>query len=522
MNRKTLSIAILLSLMATSVFAANSDNTVDKKLLKYQQEAIVLANQSVAQKAIENRNLPTALSLNVDRAVALAVENNRSIKEAKWDYEKAKAQVSYVAANKNPQISYDYTAGRAKKDTGTIQVIGNSFSNGIDLTVPIYTGGKIEGNLAAARYARESAGAKIVQLEQETKLSAAEDYYTLVMARNKIDIADQAVRDYQGHLDNVNQHYKVGLVAKSDVLASNTNLSSAQTSLVKAKNAANLAEAALDNVMGMPVYTKIETADKEMGYKPYNTTIDQANAYAMLHRSELLESILAVKQAEAQVQVAKSGNLPTVGASAGWNSSGSNHNYTGTENNGWSTGVSVSYSLWDGGQTQNNIKMAKDTLEKAKEANYETMESIMLEVRQAYLNLKSAEDTINSTKTAVTEGQENFRIASLRYRAGVGTNLDVLDAETKLESSRNDYVDALYNYNTSVAALEKAMGVPVPTLIGNGDTIVANSNSQATLDSLVAENLQDNNKTTISKKEIKKEVTKKAVNKAVKKVTKTK
>ena len=96
-------------------------------------------------------------------------------------------------------------------------------------------------------------------------------------------------------------------------------------------------------------------------------------------------------------------------------------------------------------------------------------------MQQAYLNLRSAEQTIQSTQTAVHQGQENFRIATLRYRAGVGTNLDVLDAETKLTESRNNYVDALYNYNVSISALEQATGIPLDIPVGQGASIIANS-----------------------------------------------
>ena len=103
------------------------------------------------------------------------------------------------------------------------------------------------------------------------------------------------------------------------------------------------------------------------------------------------------------------------------------------------------------------------------------VDKVNLAVQQAYLNLRSAEQTIQSTQTAVKQGQENFRIATLRYRAGVGTNLDVLDAETKLTESRNNYVDALYNYNVSISALEQATGVPLDTPVGQGANVIANS-----------------------------------------------
>ena len=90
--------------------------------------------------------------------------------------------------------------------------------------------------------------------------------------------------------------------------------------------------------------------------------------------------------------------------------------------------------------------------------------------------MRSTEQMISSTKTAVEEGQENFRIASLRYRAGVGTNIDVLDAETELANARNRYVDALYDYNVSVATLEQAIGIPVETRVANGAALIRSHN----------------------------------------------
>lgn len=82
----------------------------------------------------------------------------------------------------------------------------------------------------------------------------------------------------------------------------------------------------------------------------------------------------------------------------------------------------------------------------------------------------------------------------MRYRAGVGTNLDVLDAETSLETARNNYVDALFNYNIAVATLENAMGVPLETPIGAAAPIVNEANASQTLNTLVANQAAKANK----------------------------
>ena len=483
MNTKALSMAVVLSLATTGVFAA--DQAKDSKLASYQAKALATAQQTVAAKIADDAAIPTQVSLNLPRTIDLALQNNHSVKSAQWTYEAAKAGVSQAAAAKNPSAGYEYNAKRSSVNgqnalqNGTSKSFGNQFA----VTVPIYSAAR-DAAVEAARYTREGKGAVLEAQYQTSKLQAAKDYYGLIMNRNKVDIAQQSVRDYDAHLTNVNQQYAVGIVAKSDVLASKTSLAEAQTNLVSTKNAADIAESTLNKYIGLPVATKVETADRELGYAPYNVTLEQARAYAMLHRAELVEAAMAVKQAEENVNKAKAGHLPSVDGSLSKSWGGDSWSGTG-DSNSWTIGAGVTWSIWDGGATNESIKVQKANLEAAKEANLEQIDTVALQVHQAYLDMKAAEQTINSTRVAVEQGQENFRIATLRYRAGVGINLDVLDAETKLSTARNNYVDALYNYNIAVATLEQAMGVPVDTPIGGGAAIVANSNAPQELANMV-------------------------------------
>lgn len=515
MNTKALSMAVVLSLATTGVFAA--DQAKDSKLASYQAKALATAQQTVAAKIADDAAIPTQVSLNLPRTIDLALQNNHSVKSAQWTYEAAKAGVSQAAAAKNPSVGYGYNAEKTSKhvssngasNTGVNRLLkdmaekvgldmndyasgnndnggGNttkSFGHKFSVTVPIYSAAR-DAAVEAARYTREGKGAALEAQYQTSKLQAAKDYYGLIMNRNKVDIAQQSVRDYDAHLTNVNQQYAVGIVAKSDVLASKTSLAEAQTNLVSTKNAADIAESTLNKYIGLPVATKVETADRELGYAPYNVTLEQARAYAMLHRAELVEAAMAVKQAEENVNKAKAGHLPSVDGSLSKSWGGDSWSGTG-DSNSWTIGAGVTWSIWDGGATNESIKVQKANLEAAKEANLEQIDAVALQVHQAYLDMKAAEQTINSTRVAVEQGQENFRIATLRYRAGVGINLDVLDAETKLSTARNNYVDALYNYNIAVATLEQAMGVPVDTPIGGGAAIVANSNAPQELANMV-------------------------------------
>ena len=82
-------------------------------------------------------------------------------------------------------------------------------------------------------------------------------------------------------------------------------------------------------------------------------------------------------------------------------------------------------------------------------------------MRTAYLNLTSAEKSIETAKVAVEKAQEDYKIAQVRYSAGVGTNLDVMDAEEKLTAAQSKYYNTLYQYNNSKADLDRAMGLMV-------------------------------------------------------------
>ena len=488
MNKKALTLAILFSMATTGAFASDLVTTTvnnSGKLSKLQEQAVLLTQKQLADKAAKDvATFPSALALNEVKTVDLALKNNRTAKQSMWAYEAAKSTVSATAASKNPSVGYSYSATRARGATDASSVTERG-TNGFSLSVPVYTP-SVDAAIDGARYDREGAGASYEEALQTAKLTAISDYYTLIMYRNLVDVAQQSVRDYDGHVTNVQAQYNVGLVASSDVLAARTNLADAQTTLITRQNSADVAETDLNIVIGYPVSTSIETADKEMHYLPYNVTLEQAKAYALLHRATLVKSAMDVKSAEESVKQAKAGYLPTVFLTAGKNYE-SYDNYRGTSNNGWSVGANASLDIWDGGSTRNTIKVREAQLESAKEANLAAVDGVLHDVQSAYLNLRAAEQTISSTKVAVEEGQESFRIASLRYRAGVGSNLDVLDAETSLTTARNNYVQALYNYNIYVATLEQAVGVPLETPVGHGAPLIANSDSVNTLANLAAQ-----------------------------------
>lgn len=464
MNTKIMTVAAMLVAYACTV-GASAPQTDTVKLVAYQQKAT--SEAAAMTKAYKNQAQTNGQSMSVTlpQSIALALQNNRTLHQSQWDYEAAVAQVGVATSGRNPVVTYSYDASHTGGEPNGIVKTGNVFSHQLVVGAPVFDRA-LDAQIEAAKYSRDGSGAALTEAAQTAKLTATTNYLSLVMSRNKVSVAEQTVRDYEEHLKNANLQYAVGIVSKSDVLATNTRLANAKTALVEAKNAASLAEAKFNNHVGLPVSTPIVTADKELNYAPYSISLDAAKSYGVAHRGTLVQAAMAVKGAEEDVSRADASDIPVVRANAVRNMKGLQ--WAGNDTSNWSVGATLSWKLWDGGQSKANVNAAKMKLEKVKEAYAQTIDSVELQVQEAYLNLKAAEQKIQSTHAAVEAGQEDFRIKTLRYRSGVGTNVDVLDAETALATARNNYVDALYNYNLSIATLEKAMGIPVVAAVGSG------------------------------------------------------
>ena len=219
-----------------------------------------------------------------------------------------------------------------------------------------------------------------------------------------------------------------------------------------------MAVSSLNNVIGLPTATRLNLS-QGLEYKPNDYTLDNCVTYAMANRPEIHQAEASVGMAQAAQKIANAGSLPQVslGASNEW----SNDTFPGQNRNNWSLGVSINQNIWDYGVNAAKVREAKANVVRAQESYRQISDEVRLAVRTSYLSMREAEKRIKTTEVAVAQAEEDYRIAQLRYRAGVGTNTDVMDASVALTTAKNNYIQALYDYNTSTALLEQSMGVPV-------------------------------------------------------------
>ena len=418
------------------------------------------------------------VELTLQQSIDMALANNRTIKEAAEDQSQAYWAHRQARRTAGPTLSWSDTGtyalgGYTQRAAEQADLKNKSFYlNSVAVTFPLYTGGRIENNIEAAELGRDAADLMLEATRQGIKEQTTEAYFQILQFRNLIQVNKEAVDTLQAHLDNVNAQYRVGTVAKSDVLRSQVELANQQQNLVTAQNNYDVAVATFNNIVGLPTDTIVD-AKEDLSYTKYDISLPHCTDYALIHRPDGIAMERAWKKAEATMKAAKAGYRPQLNAAVtrSWqgedpvstNLGGiNNSNYDGTAGT-----LQMNWNIFDNNVTEAQVQQAKASMRKAEQQLYETRETIQLDVRKAYLNLLAAEQNIHTTKVAVDQAQEDYKIAQVRYSAGVGTNLDVMDAESKLIQTQTTYITALYNYNTNKAALDQAMGLKVELDVAN-------------------------------------------------------
>lgn len=441
-------------------------------MFSYKKAKNVLALTAALSVLCSQSVFAATLELDLEETIQRALLTNPSVKIAEYNRKAAKADYSAAKGARGISISLSHDSGRGgyadyamRSVNGGTKIltkgIGNSHSNSITASLPIFTGGELQGQIGQAKANYRSMLSAEEQAYNEMKETATTGYFNMLNATNMKALRQESVDRLQAHLDNVIAQYNVGIVARADVLRSEVELANAQQNYITASNEYDVAEATLNNIIGTPLGTTLLLKDR-LQYEPYENDMAYCLAYSEQHRPELKQAEYAIDSAEAALVVARSGHMPKVYANASNNWGGNGSDWPGDDDENWSVGVTASMNVFDSGVTWSRIHAAQENLAKAKESQRQIKDNVELEVRTDYLSMREAEKRITTAQVAVASAEEDYHIAVVRYQAGVGTNIDVMDAQEALTQAKTNYYQALYNYNTSKAALNTSMGVGVP------------------------------------------------------------
>jgi outer membrane protein TolC len=232
----------------------------------------------------------------------------------------------------------------------------------------------------------------------------------------------------------------------------------AKQSLVQAENAVALASAAFNNALGRDVSTPVSLLPIEAG-KLRIPDPEASVQQALERRPEILSLEKSLRIGRENVKIQRAGRQPALNVGVNYRrqtTTGFSQDYS------WDASLSLSLPVFDRGLAKAQVREAKELAGQTESQLEEARQGIMLEVKQSVLNVVEAKQRIETATKSVEAAEESMRIADLRYREGVGTQLEVTDARLALNRARTNYTQALYDYQTAYATWENAVGGGVP------------------------------------------------------------
>jgi outer membrane protein TolC len=345
-----------------------------------------------------------------------------------------------------------------------IQIPNQNWNADVKVQQLIYAGGRMTSAFRAAKLTREQALLNYQTTLADTLLAVRVAYDDVLVAAQQMAVHESSVELLTEELEDVRKRFDAGTVPQFDVLRAQVELANERPRLIQAKNDFRIGK---DNLLNLLAVHLPKTIWEEVPLqlsdtleaRPYEIDLPTALGRALERRPELG----ALRKAEAlrreDLVNAKSGYKPNAQVFGGYEwQSLTYENNLGADLSGWMAGAQLSWSIFDGQLTRGKVMEAKARHERAKLDVDESGRQIELEVRTAYSNFIEAREVLESQKMVQEQAQEALRLAEARHKAGTGTQLDVLGAQTALTQARTTQVQALHDYTVARAHLQRALG----------------------------------------------------------------
>ena len=361
---------------------------------------------------------------------------------------------NYTQLQHAPQLDIATRAGRLQ---APIWGHDGYVTAGADLSLPVWTSGRISGSIGAAAAGARGAAAQEVGSAADIKLAVAESYLAVFRARRALAVAESNAESLKEHRDDVQIMYDKQSVPQSDLLGGQVAFANALQQRLRTANILHLAMAAYNRWVGQPLDRALDL--DEPSSTPGAETgepLDQLVARALERRPEL--AALAAQQEKLEQSARSEGaqGLPQIALHAGYNHF---DNRILDRENFASIGIGFQWRVFDSGQLNARTNALRSHARAMGQQLADLRSVVALEVQTALLNREEAVARIHVA--AVTEGQaqENVRVARELYASGLGTSNQVLAAESLRVAAFTNRDDAAFDVLIAQFRLQRALGV---------------------------------------------------------------
>ncbi|MCL5773460.1 MAG: TolC family protein [Firmicutes bacterium] len=406
------------------------------------------------------------MEVDQNKCVEIALKENLNLKQSIQELNQSKARVKGAEASVYPWLSANsfLTTGTASNmfvsapgvmpdAMNMIPRDGRSVQN-LSMSFPLFTGGILQSKIKESREKEKVAAYSLDALKLEVAFRTKEAYFQVLLSESLVEVRESVAKAQEEHLKITETLLNAGKVPKYYLLRNQAELADAKQMLIEAKNNRNLALVNLKTIMGISLASDLKINEK-LGYSLFGLSLEESLKSGLNKRPELLQANHEIEAAEAEIKAAEGTYLPQIYLSSryDWRNPAE-----GDFDRGYSVGVVGSLPLFDAGSRKSALDEAKAEKEKMTAARDKMQQEVEREITDSWLSLNSALEKIKSAEAASAQAEEDLRIAWLRYSAGKGINVEVLDSIAAYTKARINYIASVYEYNIYNASLLRAMG----------------------------------------------------------------
>jgi len=403
--------------------------------------------------------------LSLNDCVGLALRFNPALRSNQATVEAQKARVEQALAAYYPQVnlntSYNWNTFNYVSLGGAVRAYTYNwtfldvFSVGPTLNQTIYDFGRTSNSVKINRENVKASEHDLVTTKQTVILNVQQAYFGVLQTQRLVEVAKEVVTQTQQHLDQAQGFYQAGTRPKIDVTKAEVDLANAQLALIQANNNFAVAQVTLNNAIGFTQSLTFPVEDI-LGFTPREHQLEDIVKTAYDQRPEILQIKAKQRSQEAAVNLAQSSYYPILSGNAQYLMRG----YHMPNDMAWDMffGATLSIPIFSGFSSSSQVAEQRANLRNLISQEEALKLNLRLEAEQAYLSQKQAAEQVRVSEKAVGHAQENYDLASGRYQVGVGSPLEITDAEVQLANAKANHIQALYNYKVAEARIERAMG----------------------------------------------------------------
>ncbi len=423
-------------------------------------------------------------AFSLEEAVQYAIQKNINVRNAQLETVVAEAKIRETRAIGLPQLSanFGYTNNiiiqkfivpantfnpDAPEDAPPMVLdfgIKNTGLTSVNWNQLLFNGSYFVGLRAAATY-RELAQKGVEQTAVGIAEAVHKAYYSVQVAGQQSEILDLNIARLDTMLRETKVLYETGFVEKIDIDRIEVQRNNLLTEKQKVSNLIELSKALLKFQMGMPQNTEIELTDKldpNLNLGEFKALISDPEQSIYTNRIE--HSLLSTqgKLAKLDIQNIRSGYLPVVSASLGYGYNNGRDQLGVLFTSKWYNNAAFNFNLqlpiFDGLSKHYQLQQKRIALDKINNNRTLLEQSIDLEVKQANITLTNSLETLVTHQRNIDLAKEVVRVSKIKYQEGVGSNIEVINAESSLKEAQTNYFAALYDLLIAKVDLQKARG----------------------------------------------------------------